>query len=195
MKETFTRHFFAPIWKCEEIEHDLNQLENDGWRLDRVSGFGKFHFIKSQPKSVKYFFTCSFVKESGMILTEELLKRQFNATQIRGGFIELLKTTSVYRMTKAADLLQRRVYRNIYLRHLVLQYILLGLFFTLISGISITLSCVLNKNPLLDIRHLFFAIVGLFGLIIGLRYLVGLFYLRRQYKKFFQSNQGGGSEE
>jgi len=195
LKETFTRYFFTPIWKCEEIEHDLNLLENEGWRLDKVSGFRKFHFIKSQPKSVNYFFTCSFVKEIGMIQTEQAIKRQFNATQIRGGFIELLKSTSVYRMTKAVDLLQRRVYRNIYLRHLVLQYILLGLFFTLISGISITLSCVLDKNPLFDIRHLFFAIVGLFGLIITFRYLAGLFYLRRQYINFFQSNQSSSAEE
>ena len=195
MKETITRRFCAPIWKCEEIESELEQLENNGWRLDKISGFRKFQFTKSQPKTTKYFFTCSFVRESGMILIEQALKSQCKATEISGNFIELLKTTSVYRITRAEDLLQRQIYRNIYLRHLVLQYILLGLLFTLISVASITLSCVLNKNPLFDIDHLFLAIIGFSGLIVALRHLIGLFYLRRQYIKYFQPNQSCISEE
>lgn len=188
MKEKITRRFFAPIWKCEEIESELEQLENDGWRLNKISGFRKFQFTRSQPKTTKYFFTCSFIKESGMMQTEQVLKSQCKATKISGNFIELLKITSVYRITRAEDLLQRKVYRNIYFRHLVLQYILIGLLFTFMSVAGITLSCVINKNPLFDISHLFLAIVGFFGLIVALRHLIGLFYLRRQYIKFFQRN-------
>ncbi len=195
MKETMTMHFFSPIWKCEEIESKLEQLEKDGWRLDKISGFRKFRFIKSQNMTVKYFFTCSFVKESGMIQTEQALKSQFKATKINGSFIELLKTTSVYRITRTEDLLQRKFYRNIYLRHLVLQYILIGLLFTTIAGAGVVLSCVVNKNPLFDIRHLFLAIVGFFGLIVALRHLFGLFYLRRQYIEHFPSNQDTTSEK
>ena len=187
MKETMTMRFFSPIWKCEEIESKLEQLEEDGWRLDKISGFRKFRFIRSQNKTVKYFFTCSFVKESGMIQTEQALKNQLKATEICGNFIELLKTTSVYRITKTEDLQQRKFYRNIYLRHLVAQYVLIGLLFTAIAVAGITLSCIVDKNPFLDIRHLFLAIVGFAGLAIALRYLFGWFHLREQYIKFFQS--------
>ena len=185
MKETMTMHFFSSMWKCEEMESKLEQLEKDGWRLDKISGFRKFRFIRSQNKTVKYFFTCSFVKESGMIQTEQALNSQLKATEINGSFIEFLKTTSVYRITGTEDLLQRKFYRNIYLRHLVLQYILIGFLFTTIAVAGIVLSCVVNKNPLLDIRHLFLAIVGFFALIVSLRHLFGLFYLRRQYIKYF----------
>ncbi len=195
MKNTMTMRFFSPIWKCEEIESKLEQLEKDGWRLEKISGFRKFRFIQSQKKTVKYFFTCSFVKESGMILTEQALKSKFKATEISGNFIELLKTTSVYRITKTEDLLQRRVYRNIYLRHLVLQYILISLLFTTIAAVGITLSCVVNKNPLFDIWHLFLAIVGFLGLIVMLRYLFGLFYLRKQYINYVQSSKNVTSKE
>ncbi len=195
MKHTMTMRFLSPIWKCEEIESKLEQLEKDGWRLDKISGFRKFRFIQSQKKTVKYFFTCSLVKERGMTLTEQALKSKFNATEISGNFIELLKTTSVYRITKIEDLFQRKYYRNIYLRHLVLQYILIGLLFTTIAAVSITLSCVVNKNPLFDIRHLFLAIVGFLGLIVALRYLLGLFYLRKQYINYFQSNKNVSSNE
>lgn len=195
MKETMTMRFFSPIWKCEEIESKLEQLEKDGWRLDKISGFRKFRFIQSQSKTVKYFFTCSFVKESGMIQTEQALKSQLKATEIYGGFIELLKTTSVYRITKTEDLLQRKLYRNIYLRHLVMQYVLIGLLFTAMSIAGITLSCVVNKNPFLDIGHLFLAIVGFVGLMIALRHLFGWFYLRGQYIKYFQSNKNTTFDE
>ena len=195
LKETMSMRFFSPIWKCEEIESKLEQLEKDGWRLDKISGFRKFRFIRSQNKEVKYFFTCSFVKESGMIITEQALKSQLNATEIGGSFIELLKTTSVYRITKTEDLLQRKLYRNIYLRHLVMQYVLIGLLFTTIAVAGITLSCIVNKNPLWDIRHLFLAIVGFVGLTLTLRHLFGLFHLREQYDKFSQSNKNATSDK
>ena len=195
MKETITKRFFAPIWKCDEIEYRLEQLENDGWRLDKISGFRKFKFVKSQPKTTKYFFTCSFVRERGMILTEQTLKSQHKATEISGNFIELLKSTSIYRITKEADLCQRKFYRHIHLRHLVLQYILIGLLFAAISGAGIALSCILNKNPLFNTRHIFLFIVCLFGLFITIRYLFGLLHLRKQYIKFFHSNKNCASKE
>lgn len=195
MKETKTMRFFSPIWKCEEIESKLEQLEKDGWRLDKISGFRKFQFIRSQNKEVKYFFTCSFVKEHGMIQTEQALKSQFKATEIRGGFIELLKTTSVYRITKTEDLLQRKFYRNIYLRHLVMQYVLIGLFFTAMAVAGTILSCAFNKNHFLDIGYVFLASVGVVGLTIALRHLFGWFYLREQYLKHFQSNKNISSDK
>ena len=189
LKETMTKRFFAPIWKCDEIEVELERLENDGWRLEKISGFRKFMFVKASPKATKYFFTCSFVKESGMIQTEQLLKREFKATEISGNFIEGLKTTSVYRITREADLLQRKVYRNIYLRHLVLQYILIGLMFASISIACIILSCVFNGKPLFDFGHIFLAAIGTFGMFVIIRYLFGWLYLRKQHAKYWSSNE------
>lgn len=189
MKEVMVKRFFSPIWKCEKIESKLEQLENDGWRLNKISGLRKFQFVKSSPQTTRYFFTCSFVKESGMIQTEQLLKRQYKATKISGNFIEGLKTTSVYRITREADLLQRKVYRNIYLRHLVLQYILIGLLFSSISVAGIILSCFFNEKPLFDFGHIFLAAVGVLGLFVFLRYLFGWLHLRKQHIQYWQSSK------
>ncbi len=194
MKETISKYFFSPIWKCEEIESELERLEREGWRLDKISGFRKFHFTKAQPKDTKYFFTCTWVKESGMIQTEQVLKSQYKASEIPGNFIQLLKTTSVYRITKAEDLLPRKIYRNIYFRHLVRQYIGVGLLFTSISVAGIALSCLFGQKPLWDRDHLFLAVAGFFGAIVALRHLWGWMYLRRQYVAYVQSNRSGVSE-
>lgn len=188
MKEIIVKRFFSPIWKCEKIETELELLENNGWRLEKISGYRKFQFVKSQPKTTKYFFTCSFARDRGMIITEQALKSQCKATEISGSFIESLKTTRIYRITREEDLLQRKIYRNIYLRFLVLQYVLIGLLFAGISVVGISLSCIVNKNPLFDTGHVFLGVVGLIGLIVALIHLSGWLCLRRQYINYIQSS-------
>ena len=189
LKETMTKRFFAPIWRCDEIEAELERLENEGWRLEKISGFRKFKFVKTSPKATKYFLTCSFVKERGMIQTKQLLKREYKATEISGNFIEGLKTTSVYRITREADLLQRKVYRNIYLRHLVWQYILIGLLFSSISVAGIILSHIFDGTPLFSPQNIIFAIVGICGTSSLFYHLFGWLYLRKQYAKYWNSDE------
>ena len=115
-----------------------------------------------------------------MNLTKEELKRFCNATEIRGSFFEMLRITSVFRITKMDDLRQYKLSRNIYFRHMLLQYILIGLLFTVLAATGILLSCIVGKNPLLCVQHLFLAVVGFLGLISAIRYLLGFLYLRRQ---------------
>lgn len=110
MKETLHKHFFCPIWKCNEVEKQLGKLESEGWKLHKLSGIRNFTFVKCTSKETTYFFTYSFVKEAGMITTDQLLKKQHKANRIAGHFIEGLKTTSVYRMMESPDLSQRRIY-------------------------------------------------------------------------------------
>ena len=189
MKEYMVKRFFAPIWKCDEIEVKLERLENDGWRLEKISGFRKFKFVKVSPKATKYFFTYSFVKESGMIQTEQLLKRKYKATEISGNFIEGLKTTSVSRITREADLLQRKVYRNIYLRHLVLQYILIGLMFASISVAGIILSCVFGETPIFSPQNIMFAVIGICSTSSLFYHLCGWLHLWKQNAKYWSLNE------
>ena len=189
LKESITKHFYAPIWKCEEMESELERLENEGWRLEKISGFRKFTFVKASPKTAKYFFTCSFMKESGMIQTEQLLKRKYKATEIPGGFIEGSKTTSIYRITREADLKQRKVYRNLYLRHLVWQCILIALFFTGISLAGLVWSCIVDGNPLFSPENIIFSMIAICSTSSLFYHFCGWLYLRKQYAKYWSSDE------
>lgn len=180
MKETITKRFFAPIWKCDKIEYELEKLESEGWRLEKISGFRKFKFVSANPKSAKYFFTFSLGKETGMIHTEYEIKRTYKATEISGSFIEGLTTTSVYRITRDADLSQRKLYRNRYLSHLVLQYVWIGLLFTALS-IGGFIASYIEGYPFFGIQNIIFFLGLAYSLPTIIWNLFGWLQLRKQY--------------
>lgn len=188
MKGTMKKRFWAPIWKCDKIEAALEQLEKDGWRLESISGFRKFTFLKADSGFSSYFITCSLAKEHGMAFTECLLEKQFKATKIKGSFIEGLKTISVFRIAHDADLTQRKVYRNRYFCHLVLQYFLISLFFSILPAIGIAVSYVWGKRPDFDIIHIIYTFISSVGILSALYYLSGWIYLQKQYCKYVTQN-------
>ena len=112
------KRFFQPIWKFEEIEKQLTSLEENGWRLDKIKGFRCFEFVKSKPKTVQYFLTYSITREKlNMNLIENTLVQKFNANEIRGTLLDGLGGTSVFRITKQAELTEQLNNRDIILQH------------------------------------------------------------------------------
>ena len=175
------KHIFTPIWKCDKIEAELKNLRKDGWELKKISGFRKFSFIKSEPKDATYFFTFSITKGATMIQTEDVLTRQYNASEIDGHFLEGFKTTSIYCIDSTADLLERKVYRNRFLSRFLVQNALIGFLFLVFSILAIVLSSqIFEKSVFL------FAICAC-SLLVVLYNLFGWLHLRKQYKKYFQN--------
>jgi hypothetical protein len=179
LKETMTKRFFAPLWKCEDIESELSRLEQEGWRLDQISGFRKFEFIKATPKNTTYFFTY-WMRERDMYDYEASLRREYKALPIKGNFIEF-DSTHIHRIPGDVDLTPYKRSRNFFLRYLVLQYVWVGLLFMALSIVGILLSNTVAELVLISFSFAFWAIIffpNLFGWI----------YLRKQYKKFQNSD-------
>lgn len=174
------KRFFAPIWKCDEMEAELSRLEKEGWRLDKISGFRKFEFKKAQPKDKAYFFTFC-LKERNMIDYEFFLKREYNANEIKGSFIDF-SGSSIYRMPQNADLDHCKLARNFFLRYLVLRYVWLGLFFMALSIVGIILSNTVAELVL-------FVLFSVFSAVLIFPHLFGWIYLRKQYKKQYEKLQ------
>ena len=116
------KRFFRPIWKFDTIEKELVSLEEKGWRLNKISGFRCFEFVKSTPKTVQYFFTYSLTREKlSMNLIEDTLVQKVNANQIKGTIMEGLGGISIFRITKQAELTEQLDNRDIILQHYLLK--------------------------------------------------------------------------
>ena len=180
MKETMTKRFFAPIWKCDKIESELSRLEQEGWRLDKISGLRKFEFAKATPKSATYFFTYR-TRNRNMYDYEACLKREYSALPVKGIFIESDRTR-IYRITKNVDLHQYKASRNFFLRYLVLQYVWLALFLFTIAIVGFMLS-----NTVAD--FIASSLIAIIGTILFFPNFFGWIYLRKQYPKYQKIKQ------
>ena len=170
MKETMVKRFFAPIWKCDEIEAELSRLEKEGWRLDKISGFRKFEFTKATPKDKAYFFTF-YTKDRNMFDYEYFLKREYKANEIKGRFIDV-SVSSLYRMPQNVDLIHCTLARNFFLRYVVLQYVWVGLFIFVPPAI-----CLIFSDAIAE--QIFFAVLAFIGASLFFPNFYGWIYLRR----------------
>lgn len=181
------KRFFQPIWKFEEIEKQLTVLEESGWRLDKIKGFRCFEFVKSTPKTVRYFFTYTLTREKlNMNLIENTLVQKFNANQIKGNFLEGLSGTSVFRITKQAELTEQLNNRDIILQHYLFKKVVLGiiLFFLLFALLAI--GAAINIEKFLEDLNIFYIVFLGFCFLSIVCYvvynLVGLVYQNNKLK-------------
>ena len=183
MKETMVKRFFAPIWKCDEIEAELSRLEKEGWRLDKISGFQKFEFTKATPKNATYFFTY-WEKSRDMYDYEASLRREYKTLPIEGFFIESGPRTHIHRILQDVDLAPYKRSRNFFLRYLVLQYVWVGLFIFVPPAI-----CLIFSDAIAE--QIFFAVLAFIGASLFFPNLYGWIYLRRKYRRFGESEPEG----
>lgn len=183
------KFFFFPLWKVEQVEEELSNLEQNGWRLDRLSPFNRFHFVKSSEKKSSYFFTYKLLRENGMADIEHFLKSKHGANPVRGTpAASILHSVYVYRIASCVELEKPRFYRNIYLQHLVCQKILLGLFLPIVCTLSLPFQLIFSGMPAEDIpQWIFLGFLTLLSLIYCSYQLYGLCRLKQMYRKLLQN--------
>ena len=182
------KRFFQPIWKYDEIENELANLEEKGWRLNQIKGFRCFEFVESKPKQVQYFFTYSMVKEkSNMYLIENTLAQKFNATQIKGDFFDGLGITTIFRITKTEQLNEQKLNRDIILHHYLFKKFILGIVILLILLLPLLIGAILNLEKLLnDMNPFYFVIFAtwfIFGTVYSIYNFFGSIYLKKKLTK------------
>lgn len=175
------KRFLYPIWKFDEIEKELSVLEENGWRLNKIYSIRSFEFIKSTPKTVKYFFTYSIAREKiNMYIIEDTLKQKFNASEIPGNF----GGTQFYRITKQVDVGEQVFHRNIILQHYLFKRMIYCLLVLLLFLIPLIMGLIFNPeklfNDIISQPFSFLLIACCFGLVVfSLIYnIVGYIYMR-----------------
>lgn len=179
------KRFLYPIWKFDEIEKELSVLEENGWRLDKVHGIRNFEFVKSKPKTTKYFFIYSMPRERvDMYLIENTLKQEFGATKIQGK-----GSAEFYRITKDVKLDQQMTDRNILLQYFLCKRIIINVLVLLLLLIPMVLGFILNPEKFLNdiIRQPFeWVVIGCcLALVIGclIYNIVGHNYMKSKNKR------------
>lgn len=181
------KRFFQPIWKFEEIEKQLTALEESGWRLNKIKGLRCFEFVKSKPKTVQYFLTYSITREKlNMNIIENSLVQNFGANQIKGTLLQGLSGTSVFRITKQAELTEQLNDRDIILQHYLLKKVVLGIILFLLLFVPLAIGIVVNTEKFLyDInafRLVFIVCYFIFTISYLIYNLVGLVYQNKKLK-------------
>ena len=181
------KRFFQPVWKFEEIEKQLTSLEENGWRLDKIKGFRCFEFVKSKPKTVQYFLTYSIAREKlNMNLIENTLVQKFNGNEIRGTLLDGLGGTSVFRITKQAELTEQLNNRDIILQHYLFKKVVWGIIFFFLLFAPLVIGAVINIEKFLDDYNFFYMVFFGFCFLSIICYviynLVGLIYQNKKLK-------------
>ena len=182
------KYFFFPLWKIEKLEGELSKLEQNGWRLDRLSPLNCFHFAEATAKDTSYFFTYKLIKENGMADIEHFLKSKYSANPVRGTpAASILLSVNVYRIVSCADLEKRRFYRNIYLQHLVFEKILLGMFMPILCSLLLAIQLISGGMQAEDTpQWIFLGFLALLSLAYCGYQFYGLCRLKQQNKKMLQ---------
>lgn len=182
------KRFYQPAWKFEEIEKQLTALGENGWRLEKISGFRCFEFVKSKPKTVRYFFTHTLSKEKlNMNLIENSLVQKFNANQIKGSFIEGLSSISVFSITKDVDLTEQKFNRDIILQYYFLKKFILGIIILLLLLLPLSIGAILNIEKFLSDMNPFYLVIFVIWFILGVSYsvynLIGFIYQTKKLNR------------
>lgn len=175
------KRYFYPIWKIDKLDNELAKMEQSGLRLDKITAFRTFRFVKSQPKDVRYFTTYTISRERGMANIEQSLKEK-GANKI-GTFSDSIGMAEIYRITNNLDITDKTEFRNIYLQHTMMTKLLICLFLCIVSlAFFILEMCFNNSGMLFDILLTLFLVISTFFCFYNMH---GLIFLKKQYKNIF----------
>lgn len=140
------KRIFYPIWKMEEVEAELAQMERQGWRLSKLFGMYGFEFTKSKPKEAQYLLTYSFTKGLPslwlrMLDIEYEVKSQAGANPVAED-MSFARSVNAFRITQSVDLQTVKIQRDQCLRGIVCYNMLLLLFLAALWASVFVISCI-----------------------------------------------------
>ncbi len=165
----------TPFWKTEEIEKQLSELEAEGWRLEKISGFGNFEFVSAAPKKTDYIIIYNFIRDSASAIysvMHELKTR--GAIEIKGDLTNLLVSTNVFRITKDCVNTDIRVLRDKELKHILISKMLFYLFFVCLVLFAFIMTVFVQKKSIIYDSYSCFETVLLIA--VGVISLIGFIY-------------------
>lgn len=78
------KFIYFSLFKIEHLEHQLEQMEKEGYRLTNVNYSYWFEFKKSQTKEMNYFVSYKSFRGPSMVNCDYALESEHNAHKIDG---------------------------------------------------------------------------------------------------------------
>ena len=180
------KRIFTPIWKTDEIEKELSKLESEGRRLEKISGLREFEFVSAKPKKTDYIIIPSPVRDSRSAIhfvKHDLLTR--GAIEIKGDFLNLMVSTTVFRITNDYDNTDIRALRDEELKRILKGKMILNLFLTCIILFAFFMTVFVQKKSLIYDSYSCFqtvllGVICLVEFIFFIYNLTGLMYLKKK---------------
>ena len=172
------KFLYFPLWKIENLEHMLEDLEQNGYRLTNVNCSHWFTFKEASPKQVCYFLSYKSFRGESMAHCDYALESKHKANLIDSKMCYY----SLYRTKEQKESLSLLYeVRMDYIRKILLNNALTSLLFTLVFAILFFLCINVSKQYKLS-----FIIIVIIGICVCLTayYFFGYFKQRSKCKKY-----------
>lgn len=158
-------HFF-PLWKIEELEWYLEEMEQIGYRLDHIRWSYCFYFKEARPKKMQYFLTtCASFRGVGIAALDDALVSSHKVAAIQTQMCYY----SIYRTKEGEDQLSLLLgARMDYVRVKLLEHALTALSLSTIFAIPL-LAAIITQSAATNFWNM--------GILIGVCLFFTVYYL------------------
>lgn len=182
---TIMRKFiYFSLWEIEHIEHILEQMEKEGYRLINVRYSYLFEFKNSKTKEMNYFFSYKSFRGPSMVNCDYALESEHNAHKIDSK----LSYYTMYRVKEDKNKLSLLYdVRMDYIKGILLSRMItsLSLLFVFLFFLSATI--VTSTELIARVILLFFVLMFTFFVIY---YFYGYYKQQKKCKKRQESQSG-----
>ncbi len=189
MKESNTKKFiYFPLWKIDELEKTLEEMEKQGYRTVYVKNSYWFYFKKSRPKEVSYFLSYISPRGQNMMSCDYAISSNHKGHPVnnKSSYYKLFRTTEL-----KSELVLLYGIRDDFIKHVFLQKIFISLFMLLLLSLVTFAGIMTTKNfTTLNIVEIAFVLLCItLCLFFSVYYLYG--YLKQCKKiKQWKGNHG-----
>ncbi len=175
------KFIFFPIWKIDELENTLKEMENQGYRLDYIKYSYWFYFKESKPKEMNYFLSYKSFRGQSMDNCDSAIESNHNGHIINHTY----SYYRIYRSTDKSDNL-KLLYgvRQDYILHIISEEFFIALFIFSISFIVSLLTMKINDT----VSMIFMLFLSFISLFFTIYYLYAYIKQKQKVKKWEKDN-------
>lgn len=175
------KFMFFPIWKFDELEYKLKEMEKQGYRLDYIKYSYFFYFKKSKEKDMNYFITFNTSRKFGSGFCDYNVLTNHKGNEINTQYCYY----NIYRIADSSENLDhlyefRREIVLTSIRELFFSVLFLFIIFFIVLMLSISASLV---------YYMYFSLLGsviLFAY--SIYYLFAFLKQKKKVKEWLKNN-------